>query len=137
MASYTLKKFFFHLSVCAVIWLLIDFLSPQGRLYAGWFSGFLGACYLLAAWFSYLKSKGTNFLAKLRRHHPQVPYYLRGAEKEQKPRLSLNGIRHIFDDDLAETAEERASEIPLPARQKLNAVAWAAVGVALLIWAAV
>jgi len=58
MFVYTLKKFAYHMAVCAVIWLLIDRLSPQGRLYAGWFAGFLGAAYFLAAWLSFLKKQG-------------------------------------------------------------------------------
>lgn len=137
MFVYTLKKFAYHLAVCAVIWLLIDRFSPQGRLYAGWFSGFLGAAYFLAAWLSYLKSKGTNFLQLLRRKRPPaVPYYLRGSDKETKARLSLNGLRHAFDDDLADTAEERASDIPVKTRQRLNAYAWCAVGAFLILLSA-
>ena len=68
-----------------------------------------------------------------RKRPPNVPYYLRGPEKQLKPRLSLDGLRHEADDDLPEMAEERASEIPLAARLRLNALAWAAVSAAMLI----
>lgn len=133
MALYTLKKIAYHIALCAIVWLLIDQFSREGRLYAGWAAGALGAMYLLAAWFSYLKSKGTDFLKLIRRKHPpDVPYYLRGPDKETKAKLNLNGLRHAFDDDLAESADERANVLALQTRQRLNALAWAVVGAALL-----
>ena len=134
LTAYTIRKFLYHLAVCAAVYLLVAAFSQGGRVYAGWAAGALGACYLLAAWFSFLKSKGTDFLKLIRRKRPpNVPYYLRGPDKQLKPRLSLDGLRHEADDDLPEMAEERASEIPLAARLRLNALAWAAVSAAMLI----
>lgn len=140
MFVYTLKKFAYHMVSGALVWFLIDRFSREGRLYAGWAAGALGAIYLLAAWFSYLKSRGTDIIKLIRRKRPpETPYYLRGPDKRIKPALSLNNIRHTFDDDLAETAGEGASgdgegEAPLPlkTRQKLNALAFLMVGLALL-----
>ncbi len=134
MAVYTLKKIALHLAACAVVWTLVALFSPGGRLYAGWTAGVLGACYLLAAWFAYLKSKGTDFMKLIRRKRPpRVPYYLRGSDKNAKARLTINNIRHEYDDDLAQTAEEGANEgLPLVARQRLSALAWLVVGAVLL-----
>lgn len=134
MAVYTLKKIALHLVACAAVWALVALFSQGGLLYAGWAAGALGACYLLAAWFSYLKSKGTDFMKLIRRKRPpRVPYYLRGADKDAKARLTINNIRHEYDDDLAQTAEESENEkLPLAARRRLNALAWLAVGAAML-----
>ncbi len=133
MFVYTLKKFALHLAACALVWFFIDRLSREGRLYAGWAAGAMGAIYLLAAWFSFLKSRGTDFMKLIRRKRPpEVPYYLRGADKRIKPALTLNSIRHAFDDDLEETAGEGANpSLPLQTRQRLRAFAFAAVGAAM------
>ena len=87
MVRFTLKKLLFHLSICLLGYFLILQFSRLGKVYAGWFSGFLAACYLLAGWLAYLKSKGTD-LGKLirRKRPPEVPYYLRNVQKERKPR---------------------------------------------------
>lgn len=140
MFVYTLKKFAYHMAAGALVWFLTDRFSREGRLYAGWAAGALGAMYLLAAWFSYLKSRDTDVMKLIRRKRPpETPYYLRGPDKRIKPALTLNNIRHAFDDDLAETAGEDApgggegeEALPLKTRQKLNALAWLAVGLALL-----
>lgn len=129
MVRYVFKKLLYHMCACLLVWFLIAEFSAGGRLYAGWFAGFLGACYLLAGWLSYLKSKGTDLAGLLRRKSaPETPYYLRGAGKERRPRLRLSGIRHAFDDGLAE-AEEQDAPFPKATRYRLNAVAWAVNGV--------
>ena len=136
MTLYTLKKIALHLALCAAVWLAVYYFSREGRMYAGWAAGVLGAAYLLSAWFSFLKTRDTDFLSLLRRKRPpQAPYYLRGADKQPKPSLTINQIRHEYDDDLAEAEAERQSErFPLIVRQRLNAVAWSAVGLAMLAW---
>ncbi|HWQ58447.1 MAG TPA: hypothetical protein VN540_05455 [Clostridia bacterium] len=136
MTFYTLKKFIQHLAFCAAAWLAVYLFSREGSLYAGWAAGVLGAIYLLAAWFSYLKSKGTDFMKLIRRKRPpQVPYYLRGSDKRTKTTLTINNLRHEFDDDLAEAAAERENErFPLKTRQRLSALAWLAVGIVMLAW---
>lgn len=88
----------------------------------------MGACWLLAAWVKYLKSKGTDLFRGLRRQQTEVPYYLR-SEKNKKPRLSLNGNRHLFNDDLADSPE-----LPEPRRLKLDALSCLIAAVVLLAW---
>ena len=82
MVNYALKKLGYHFAICLIAWFLILKFSPYTGIYAGWFSGFLSACYLLAGWLAYLKSKGTDFGKLLRRKKPpETPYYLRNAAK--------------------------------------------------------
>ncbi len=137
MVRYALKKLLFHLGVCLLVWFLILRFSLHGKLYAGWFAGVLAACYLLAGWLSYLKSQGTD-LGKLirRKRAPQTPYYLRNAAKERKPRQGLAGARHVFDDDLSETAEEQSSVVPGNARNRAKAIALAINGVLMFVLSA-
>ena len=136
MVNYALKKLGYHFAICLIAWFLILKFSPYTGIYAGWFSGFLSACYLLAGWLAYLKSKGTDFGKLLRRKKPETPYYLRNAAKERKPRQGLNGARHVFDDDLAETAEEQDSLLPPPVRHRATAIAFAINGILLFILSA-
>ncbi|MDD5918833.1 MAG: hypothetical protein PUD73_07085 [bacterium] len=137
MVRFTLKKLLFHLSICLLGYFLILQFSRLGKVYAGWFSGFLAACYLLAGWLAYLKSKGTD-LGKLirRKRPPEVPYYLRNVQKERKPRQGLNGARHTFDDDLEETAEEQLPSVAPDVHQRARAVAFAANGVLMFLLSA-
>lgn len=115
------------------VWLAVRLSSPLPQ-HAGWAAAFAGACYLLAAWFEYLKSKGTDIMAKLRRKREEVPYYLRG-EKYKKPRLSLFGTRHDFSDDMETASEgEYDAELPLSERRRLTMLAFLAVGAALLVF---
>ena len=131
------KKLLWHAALGGAVWLLVRWLSPRGSVYAGWTAGLMGACYLLAGWISWMKCRGTDLSALLRRKRPpEVPYYLRGADKSVRPRLSLNGTRHAFDDDLAETADLTAGELPREALWRVRAAAWAAVGILLLILSA-
>lgn len=137
MAHYTFKKIGRHLGICVLIWIIIAVLSPDGHRYAGWISGFFGACYLLAGWLSVLKGKGTDLSGILRRKRPpEVPYYLRGPEKSRKPKLSLNGNRHVFDDDPERALSEHSSAVPQEQRDKCDACVFIAVGVCLLILSA-
>lgn len=137
MVRYALKKLLFHLGVCLLVWFLILSFSLNGKLYAGWFAGVLAACYLLAGWLAYLKSHGTD-LGKLiwRKRAPETPYYLRNAAKEHKPRQGFMGARHIFDDDLSETAEEQASVLPENTRNRAKAMAFAINGVVMFVLSA-
>ncbi len=132
MAAYTFKKFTWHTAICLAVWIVVDRFSPEGRLYAGFMTAFLGSCYLLAGWLSYLKSKGTDVLGRLRRRPPpQVPYFHR-RDKAQKPQVWLWGNEHPFDDDLAETTQDEVSNIPPNKRRELDAMAFALVGLVLL-----
>ncbi|MBQ9535850.1 MAG: hypothetical protein IJU78_08405 [Clostridia bacterium] len=132
-----LKKYLWHASAGAAVWLLVRVFSPQGRVYAGWTAALLGACYLLAGWISWLRRRGTDFGALLRRRRPpETPYYLRGADKSVRPRLSLNGSRHTFDDDLAETADALGEAFDKDDIHVIRAVAWAAAGATLLLLSA-
>ena len=56
--------------------------------------------------------------------------------QERKPRQGLNGARHVFDDDLAETAEEQDSLLPPPVRHRATAIAFAINGILLFILSA-
>ncbi len=82
MAAYTFKKFTWHTAICLAVWIVVDRFSPEGRLYAGFMTAFLGSCYLLAGWLSYLKSKGTDVLAGS------------GAGRHHRYPISTAGIRH-------------------------------------------
>lgn len=131
------KKYLWHIAFGLAVWLCVRLLSPGGSVYAGWTAGLLGACYLLAGWVSWMKCRGTDLSALLRRKRPpEVPYYLRGTDKTVRTRLSLNGNRHTFDDDLAETADPLSEEHPKETLWRIRAAAWAAVGVTLLILSA-
>jgi hypothetical protein len=131
------KKYLWHAAVGAAVWLLVRVFSPQGRVYAGWTAGLLGACYLLAGWLSRLKLQGSDLAARLRRRRPpETPYYLRGAEKSVRPRLSLGGSRHTFDDDLNETADPLGEAFDKDDIHVIRAVAWAAAGITLLVLSA-
>lgn len=132
MARSVAKKFIWHLVACLLVWGLVRALLPEGRLYAGWMAGFLGACYLLAAWLAWLRGRGTDLGALLRRKRPpEAPYYLR-AEKDRKPRLSaLRGSRHFFDDDL-EDAVDAADPLPRREREQVRFLAFLATGLAMM-----
>ncbi len=131
------KKYLWHVAFGAAVWLAVRLLSPSGSVYAGWTAGLMGACYLLAGWISWMKCRGTDLSALLRRKRPpEVPYYLRGADKSVRPRLSLNGTRHTFDDDLTETADPVGEAFSKETVWKIRAAAWAAVGITLLVLSA-
>lgn len=106
------------------------------RAHSGFVAAFMGACWLLAAWVQYLKSNGVDFFRGFRREAREVPYYLR-AEKDRKPRLSINGNRHSFDDGLNESADlsgEGASERSM---RRANMWAFLIAGTVLLAWSQV
>ena len=133
MLRHVWKKLLWHTFFGAGVWLLVRRLSPWGSVYAGWTAGLMGSCYLLAGWINWMKCRGTDLGALLRRRRPpEVPYYLRGADKSVRPRLSLNGLRHSFDDDLAETADPAAQTLAREELWRVRAVALAAAGVFLL-----
>ena len=71
-----------------------------------------------------------------RKRAPETPYYLRNAAKERKPRQGLAGARHVFDDDLSETAEEQSSVVPGNARNRAKAIALAINGVLMFVLSA-
>lgn len=128
------QKLIAHFAACLAAWLLLRRFAPQGELWAGWALGVLGACYLLAGWLAFLKTRGTDVASRLRRTHTETPYALRGPEKQRRTALSLNGNRHVFDDDLDDCAAHSDDALPLPARSLARAIAWGALGVILLLW---
>lgn len=133
MLRYGIRKFLWHGGIGVAIWLILNRFSALGQVYAGWFAGLLGACYLLAGWLDWLKSRGTDLGKLLRRKRPpEVPYYLRGADKSIRPKLGIGGNRHTFEDDLSDGPE--TAEAGLGKKQTLisRAGAFAAVGVFLL-----
>ena len=131
---YFLKKLIWHAALGVFIFLIVKKFSPLGSVYAGWTAGFIGACYLLAGWLRYLKSKGTDLLALIRRRgKPEVPYYLRGPEKLRKTKLSFNGNRHVFDDDEEEIlAQDEFAKDPI-SQLRISALAFACTGALLLL----
>lgn len=139
MLQYGIKKFLWHGAIGVVIWLILNRFSALGRVYAGWFAGLMGACYLLVGWLNWLKARGTD-LGKLlqRKRPPEVPYYLRGVDKSRRPRLGIGGNRHTFEDDLSDGPETAEAEAGLEKKQVLygRAGAFAAVGVFLLVLSA-
>ncbi len=130
VAAHALKKFLWHSSIGLIVWVIISYFSPAGRLYAGFMVAFMGFCYLLVSWLEYLKSKGTDVIARLKpKTPPQIPFFHR-KNKVLKPRLWFWGNKHFFDDDLPRIIQE--SNIPLIKRQKLKAMIYALVGIFLL-----
>lgn len=128
-----LKKTGFHLCICFLIWLFASAVTTDAR-YAGWIAAFMGVCYLLAAWLRYLKSKGIDYMAKLRRRKkPSVPYYLR-SEKKAKTRIGINGNRHEFDDDIETAAEPVDDAVSAKKNHRYTAIAYLIVALALLYW---
>ncbi len=100
MVRLILKKALWHTAVGLLLWAVVGLFSPGKWLYAGWFAGLFAACYLLAAWIVFMKHHGTDLKKLLTRNHgPEVPYYLRGVDKQPRPRLTWAGTRHFFDDD--------------------------------------
>lgn len=128
-----LKKAGFCLAVSFMLWLIADCFVTV-RAYSGYLAAFMGACFLLAAWIQYMKSKGRDIFRGLRRRKgPEVPYYLR-SEKVKKTRLGIFGSRHDFDDDLDENADADVANANESERHKLNAAAFAVTGALLLVW---
>ncbi len=131
---YFAKKFIWHAALGVFVWLIVRRFSPLGSVYAGWTAGLMGACYLFAGWLRYLKSRGTDLIALIkRRGKPEVPYYLRGPEKLRKTKISFSGNRHVFDDDEEEILgrDDFAKD---PVRQlRVSALAFACNGALLLL----
>ncbi len=132
MASYSLGKLLRHISGALFVWIVVGWVSEGREPYPGFTAAFLGACYLLSGWLSYLKSQGTDVMARLKRKEkPEAPYFHR-REKNLKPKAWCWGNRHRFDDDMDEILADDPTGIPLDARQKLDALAFALVGLVLL-----
>ena len=135
--EYAVKKILWHGGIGVILWLALNQFSLLGRIYAGWFAGLMGACYLLAGWLNWLKTRGVDLGKLLRRKRPPaVPYYLRGVDKSIRPKLGIGGNRHTFEDGLFHGQE--AEEAGLGERQACfsRAAAFAAVGMFLLILSA-
>ncbi|MCE5236297.1 MAG: hypothetical protein ABFC62_00045 [Clostridiaceae bacterium] len=99
MALCTLKKTLLHLTISVLLCLAVWLFSDGGAVYALFMAGFLGAAYLLAAWLAYLKGRGRDVFAFLRRDKtPAVPYAYR-REKESPSHLRFFRERHAYDDD--------------------------------------
>lgn len=134
MIRYVLKKSSWHLAVGLLGYVAVAALTPQGRIYAGWFSGFLGACYLLAGWVSWMKGDGTDLPALIRRKRPpEVPYYLRGVDKHVKPRWGIGGNRHTFQDEVPEPANLPPEDLSPKGQLRLRGVSLGLVGVFFLL----
>lgn len=137
LLRHMLKKLIWHISIGIAVWLLVRWLSPMGSVYAGWAAGLMGACYLLVGWLNWLKRRGTDLGAIIRRRRPpNVPYYLRGSDSAIHPRLGINRIRHTFDDDLDETVEHASQMLTVHESLLVKAVAFMVTGVLLLVLSA-
>ncbi|MGI5977565.1 MAG: hypothetical protein ACOX68_07725 [Candidatus Limivicinus sp.] len=135
MILFIIKKFIYHLLIGICICVLIFFFSNGGRLYSGWFSALLGACYILAAWLLFLKSRGSD-ITKVFRRTPtdSVPYYLRGPNKEYSPKLRFNGVKHVIEDDLDGTENDNSSLGLPPAKYFLaKSIAFLSVGIVFIV----
>lgn len=130
---YFCKKLALHLGVsaatCAAVWVF----SAQGRLYAGFAAGFLGAAYLLAGWLRYLKAGGTDILSRLRRKSgPQVPYFHRN-DKTRTPGVLPTKRRFDYADGLEEERQDSLREIPPKLRLRAEAAAFTLCGAAMMV----
>ncbi len=131
MKKLILKKILWHTAVGLVLWALVGLLSPGKWLYAGWFAGLFAACYLLAAWILFIKHRGTDLAKILRRDKgPEVPYYLRGVDKNPRPRLTWAGTKHFFDDEGVPVSADYASLSP----KAQATVRWAAFLVVAMVF---
>ncbi len=129
MTFYTLKKTFLHLSLSVFLCLAVWLFSEHNQVYAGFMAGFLGAAYLLASWLAYLKHKGSDPFAFLKRKRsPSVPYIHR-RDKGSASRLRFFRERHEYEDDGAD------DDNPLDknARTRCNAIAFLACGAVMLV----
>ena len=137
MFGYVAKKTLWHLGAGLLVWLLVGAFSAWGRIYAGFAAGFLGACYLLAGWLCWMKAGGTDLMGRIRRQKPpEVPYYLRGVDKADKPRWGIGGNRHTFADEEPEPANLPPEGTAPKAELKGKALSWALAGVLLLLLSA-
>lgn len=93
--------------------------------YPGFLAGLLGALWLLAAWLKYLKSRGTDVFSGFRRQRREVPYFLR-SPRSRRPRLTLSGVWHAYDDDLGDAPA-------FPEQLRLDALACLISACALLL----
>lgn len=141
MAFRIIRKFVWHALIGITIWIVVRIFSPEGDTHGGWIIGFLGSCYIFAAWLNFLKSRRTDFFKLFKRKKkPEVPFYLRGVNKCSKTCLTLNGIHHDYDDDTGETknttgrggslANSEASET------RFSGIAWLACGIFFIILSA-
>lgn len=134
MVKFVAKKCLWHICLGILVWLVVCAFSSWGRIYAGWMAGLMGACYLLAGWLSWLKSKGTDLMSLIRRKKPpEVPYYLRGVDKNIKPKIGIGGNRHKFDD---EKPSEEDSDMDRNQLFRGRAFAWGIAGAFLLFLSA-
>lgn len=134
MLSFVFNKALMNLLASLGIYLLARGLFVDGPVYASFLAGFLGFCYLLAAWLSFLKSKGSRPFALLRRRQPaQVPQSLKSPN--EKPRRSLFPFapRYPLEDSLDEEAEDELSDIPKARQQQISALVY--LGMALMLLA--
>lgn len=133
MLSFVLSKALTNALACLGLYLLARNLSENGPVYASFLAGFLGFCYLLFAWLSYLKSRGSQPFALLRRRQaPQVPQSLRSPN--EKPRRSLRPFapRYPVEDSLDEEAGEAHGEIPRALQLRAGALIYLGLAILLL-----
>ena len=133
MIKYLAKKCIWHLGIGILGYLAVTVFAS--RMHAGWFIGFLGACYLLAGWVCWMKGDGTDLPALMRRKRPpEVPYYLRGVDKAIKPKWGIGGNRHTFEDEEVESANLMPEDLSPKGQLRLRGVSLALVGVIFLLF---
>lgn len=132
MINYLAKKCVWHLGMGFLGYIAVTVLAS--RMHAGWFAGFLGACYLLAGWVCWMKGDGTDLPALIRRKRPpEVPYYLRGVDKTIKPKWGIGGNRHTFEDEEGEPSNLPPEELSPKGQLRLRGISLASVGVLFLL----
>lgn len=138
MLQVALKKTLYNLAVCLALYTVVRQFSRGGPVYAGWLVGFLGACYLLAAWLAFLRSKGSRSFRGLKRTRPQQPpHSLRNPGYMARRGPGLFGPRYPEDDSLEEESEDEPNGVPEHAHFRVRAMVYGTVGVLMLILSAV
>ncbi len=128
MVLCTLKKTMLHLMMSVLLCLAVWTFSGGGAVYAGFMAGLLGAAYLLAAWLMYLKSRGKDPFAFLKRNKtPSVPYFHR-KEKGVSSKLRFFHERHELEDDGLGTDGSDPKE-----KSQCGALAFLICGVVMLV----
>lgn len=134
MLGFALRKTLTNLIVCLVLYALVARFSQGGQVYAGWLAGVLGACYLLAGWLAFLRTKGSRpFQAFRRKYPPEVPDSLKNPGFMARRRRSLFGLSYLENDSLREEAEDDLSDLPEKSRFLVSALIYTVLGVAMLI----
>lgn len=132
---YFVRKTLLNLALCLGLWFAIRSRADTGAVLSGWFAGLLGFIYLLLAWLSYLRSKGSRPFRLLKRKAPPLP-----PDSLRSPGYAVKRSPGLFrppypeDDSLEEDAEEAVSDLPIRERLLANALSYLILGVSGLLF---